>query len=98
MADSGRFWGAGGKSCDGVSLLGIEMMLAGQNHSSSSSKVQQGSEQDSGRLSYTSQNEQLHIQPVKGKMQNRSDEQPLVEASVSHCSDFFMPWSYLYCM
>lgn len=49
MAVSGRYWGTGGKSCNGVSPLVKDMMLAGHSHSSL--KVQQGPEQDSGRLS-----------------------------------------------
>lgn len=97
VAVSGRFRGPGGESWDGVSPLRKDMMLASQSHSSSS-KAQQGPEQDSGRLSYAPQNEQLHIQPMKGEMQKRGDEQSPVEASVTHYSDFFMPWSDLHCM
>lgn len=80
--------GTGGKSCDGVSPLVKDMMLAGQSHSSSS-KVQQRPEQGSGRLSYMPQNGQLHIQPKKEKTQMRGDEQSLVEASVTYSSNFF---------
>lgn len=88
MAVSGRYWGAGDKSCDGISPLRKDMILDGQSHSSSSSKEEP--EQDSGRLSYTPQNEHLHFQPMKGKMHKKGDELSLVEASVIYYSDFFL--------